>query len=206
MTHSPLAPAITLRLPFSGTWYVAHGGDTLNVNHHMAVRAQWFGIDFARVGGPGGRQLADEPATSVAHCHSWNMPVLSPLAGVVVAAASHHPDNPLGEVDTAQPAGNFVQIRSAGGLHVVLAHLRQGSLLVEAGQRVEAGQPLGRCGNSGHSTMPYVHLHVQDAAGFGDGTGQLAEFEGIDVDLSGRRFANVTWPLMRGLFVRPHEP
>lgn len=201
-----LTPAITLRLPFTGTWFVAHGGDTLNVNHHMAVRAQWFGIDFARVGGPSGRELAREPAATVEDCHSWDQEVLSPLAGVVVGAESHHTDNPLGTVDTVHPVGNFVEIRSAGGLHVFIAHLRQGSVRVKAGDTLAAGQVLGRCGNSGHSTMPHVHLHVQDAAGFGHGSGVMAAFEGIDVELSGRSFTNVAWPLLRGLFVRPHRP
>jgi hypothetical protein len=40
-----------LTLPFQGRWFVAQGGDTPNVNHHMAVQAQWYGIDFAKVGG-----------------------------------------------------------------------------------------------------------------------------------------------------------
>lgn len=201
-----MTPALTLRLPFSGRWFVAHGGDTINVNHHMQVRAQWFGIDFARVGGPSGRELAREPATDVADGHSWQQPVLSPLAGEVVRAESGHPDNALGVVDTDHPAGNVVAIRSDAGLFVFLAHLRQGSVRVAAGDRVAAGQVLGLCGNSGHSTMPHVHLHVQTEAAFGHGSGVLAEFEGIDVELSGRVFHDVTWPLIRGLFVQPHQP
>jgi hypothetical protein len=46
-----------LHLPFSGRWFVMAGGDTPNVNHHMAVRAQWYAIDFMKVGGAEGRAL-----------------------------------------------------------------------------------------------------------------------------------------------------
>ena len=34
------------------------GGDTPNVNQHMTVAAQAFGVDFAKVGGNLQRQLA----------------------------------------------------------------------------------------------------------------------------------------------------
>jgi murein DD-endopeptidase MepM/ murein hydrolase activator NlpD len=205
MNHPQYAPALTLRLPFSGVWFVAQGGDTPNVNHHMLVRSQWFGVDFARVDGSSGRELARHPATDVEHCYSWAHPVLSPLAGVVVATESDLPDNGLGTVDTTHPAGNFVEIRSGAGLCVFLAHFKRGSVRVKAGDQVLPGQVLGLCGNSGNSTMPHVHIHVQTEAGLGQGTGQLVQFEGIDVELSGRRFKNVTWPMLRGLFVRPHE-
>ena len=51
--------AASYRLPFSGTWFVAQGGDTPNVNHHMQVRSQAFGIDFIKVAGPSGRALTN---------------------------------------------------------------------------------------------------------------------------------------------------
>ncbi len=64
---------------------------------------------------------------------------------------------------------------------------------------------IGRCGNSGNSNAPHIHLHVQDARGFGAGTGQLMAFAHVDAQLSGSWFRGVTWPLTRGLSVRPRE-
>lgn len=66
-------------------------------------------------------------------------------------------------------AGNHLVIeadaRAAGaGVFVALCHLQRGSLAVEVGQQVRPGQPLARCGNSGNSTEPHVHLQVMDAA------------------------------------------
>src|SRR4051812_15454342 len=54
------APAFgqELQLPFEGVWFVMQGGDTINVNQHMASAAQAFAIDFAKVGGPSQRQLS----------------------------------------------------------------------------------------------------------------------------------------------------
>ncbi|MFD6414525.1 M23 family metallopeptidase, partial [Nocardia asteroides] len=42
------------------------------------------------------------------------------------------------------------------------AHVRRGSLAVREGDRVTAGQVLGRCGNSGNSTEPHVHFQLMD--------------------------------------------
>ena len=48
------------------------------------------------------------------------------------------------------------------GLLVLLAHLRRGSVRVGAGDRVESGQQVGECGNSGNSTAPHLHFQVMD--------------------------------------------
>jgi len=43
----------------------------------------------------------------------------------------------------------------------LLGHLRQGSVLAQAGERVAAGQPLGQVGNTGNSDEPHLHIHAQ---------------------------------------------
>lgn len=58
-------------------------------------------------------------------------------------------------------AGNVVVIELESGHFVVLAHLRQGTLRVGVGERVRKGDPLALVGNSGNTTMPHLHLHVQ---------------------------------------------
>jgi murein DD-endopeptidase MepM/ murein hydrolase activator NlpD len=44
----------------------------------------------------------------------------------------------------------------------VLGHLQKGSVFVQPGDVVKAGNVLGRVGNSGNCTEPHLHLHVQD--------------------------------------------
>lgn len=93
----------------------------------------------------------------------WQTPVEARVAGHVVEATGIDDRmrlNPLVDLsasllirparakgDLAQLAGNHVIIES-GGLYVVLAHLRRGSLAVREGERIELGQPLGVIGNS----------------------------------------------------------
>lgn len=203
---APLVPCTSLVLPFAGTWFVAQGGDTPNVNHHMSVQAQWFGVDFIKVGGPSGRQLSEPPVPlRCENFFAWNEEVLSPANGRVVAAERDLPDNLLGQHDRTHPLGNHVVIELAESLYAFIGHLREDTVAVKIGQQLRAGELLGRCGNSGNSDAPHIHMHVQDDAAFGSGTGQLVEFADIDVQLSGRWFMGVTWPVTRGLFVRKHE-
>ncbi|CAN5625598.1 hypothetical protein BH23PAT2_BH23PAT2_02530 [soil metagenome] len=45
----------------------------------------------------------------------------------------------------------------------VLGHLKQNSTIINVGQKVKAGDKLAECGNSGHTTDPHLHFHVQDS-------------------------------------------
>jgi hypothetical protein len=45
---------------------------------------------------------------------------------------------------------------------VALCHLQRASVQVWVGQRVRAGQTLARCGNSGNSTEPHLHVQAVD--------------------------------------------
>ena len=198
-----IAEAQELRLPFEDRWFVAQGGDTINVNHHMALRAQWFGIDFAKVGGPSNRELAVPNPARPEDFYSWGQHVLAPSDGEVVAVVNDLPDNPLGVKDTSRPAGNYVSIKIGPDRFLFLAHFQRGSIVVKRGERVSRGQAIGRCGNSGNSDFPHIHLHIQDQPAFNSGQGQMSVFGNIDVELSGKSFQRVTWPLIRGLFVSP---
>ncbi|MCE7033233.1 M23 family metallopeptidase, partial [Lysobacter sp. GX 14042] len=61
-------------------------------------------------------------------------------------------------------------------------HLRQDSVAVEAGQQVAAGDELGRCGNSGNTSEPHLHFHLQDSPVFGEGLGLPAFFNDYTAD------------------------
>jgi murein DD-endopeptidase MepM/ murein hydrolase activator NlpD len=68
---------------------------------------------------------------------------------------------PIGQMDREALAGNTLTIEVDAERYVMLAHLQAGSILVEEGQQVVKGQPLARCGNSGNTSMPHLHLQAQ---------------------------------------------
>lgn len=189
------------RLPFVGRWFVMHAGDTLNVNHHMRLRAQWYGVDFMKAAGERERALMKNDGKKVEDYYSWGETVLAPVSGSVVVAVHGLPDNPIGVSDQQHIAGNCVVIRSNSSRYVFVAHLHRGSVCVKRGDEVTVGQAIGRCGNSGNTTAPHIHLHAQDTLALNKGNGQNMIFRNMNVEMTGQIFENVTWPLIRGLFV-----
>lgn len=57
--------------------------------------------------------------------------------------------------------GNHVVI-DIGGAHVLLGHLRRGSVAVARGDRVVLGQRIAHCGSSGACTEPQVRVQLMD--------------------------------------------
>ena len=115
--------------------------------------------------------------------------VLAPVAGRVVLVHDGEVDHearrsPLTAVPylltqgrraasgAAGLAGNHVVIAIGdAGPYVLLAHLQRGSVSVQPGESVADGQPVGRCGNSGNSTEPHVHLQVSDSTDWTSASG-----------------------------------
>jgi hypothetical protein len=162
-----------LHLPVQGVWRV------LRSPGHAK-----FAFDLAAVDRPGGRTLKRSRLDhlmgrmSASDAHGWEQRVRSPVAGTVVRALDQWPDRRtlhllkdswrlIAAVASRRPmdpgwfAGNHVIVEGEG-IHVLLAHLRDGSLRVREGDRVEAGTPVGRVGNSGASLEPHLHCQLLD--------------------------------------------
>lgn len=84
----------------------------------------------------------------------WGREVLSPIAGEVVRVHVNPTVNEPGVM--AQGIASYAILRGEDGTHVLVAHLRE--MRVEEGDRVEAGEPIGRVGNDGQSRSPHIHL------------------------------------------------
>lgn len=57
--------------------------------------------------------------------------------------------------------GNAVRIRHDGGFTSWYFHIKPNSVLVKAGDKVQAGQPIALSDNTGRTTGPHLHFQVQ---------------------------------------------
>ncbi|MER5769009.1 M23 family metallopeptidase [Streptomyces sp. NPDC001985] len=90
--------------------------------------------------------------------------------------------------------GNHIVLDLGDGVWAAYAHVRRGSLTVRAGDRVRAGQPLARCGNSGNSTEPHVHFQLMDGPDPDSARGLPFRWSGIGIPGNGEVFT-VTDPV-----------
>lgn len=88
-------------------------------------------------------------------------------------------DNAPGSMNAYMALGNFVVIEHRAREYSVLAHLKQGSVRVKPGRKVKRGEVLGLCGNSGNSSEPHLHYHLQNTPVIQDGTGIKVFFTGL---------------------------
>jgi murein DD-endopeptidase MepM/ murein hydrolase activator NlpD len=116
--------------------------------------------------GFGPSQIAIEPALSLAgisyrHFHTgidiaapFATPVLAAGNGVVALAGSE--TDGFGHL---VGYGNYVVIAHGGGMITLYGHLDR--ILVQPGQPVQAGVPIGLEGSTGNSTGPHVHFELR---------------------------------------------
>jgi hypothetical protein len=176
------APAsIDLAYPFTGHWIVQNSPANRVPSHRTHAFATTYAIDFLPVTEAGrtapitlSSLVRPEPANRFP---SFGRPILAPIEGIVVAVHDSEPDHPAyrglpsigyaltqhrrAAVGWVALAGNHVLIDS-DGIVVALCHLQQDSIQVTRGQKVQTGDALGRCGNSGNSTEPHVHVQAID--------------------------------------------
>lgn len=177
-TKTPLY--LPFKAPTEGRWYVAWGGRDPIRNYHVIAPDQRFAYDLL-VMKDGSPFRGDGKRNEDHYC--FGEPIYAPAAGTVVKAVDDVPDNVRpGVTNSEQPAGNHVIIDHGNGEFSLLAHFHQGTVAVHAGQKVEAGTLLGRCGNSGHSDMPHLHYHLQTGAAFKEGLGLPAFFNAYRAD------------------------
>ncbi|GHF90657.1 peptidase [Streptomyces griseus] len=84
--------------------------------------------------------------------------------------------------------GNHVVLDLGDSTYAVYAHLQRGSLRVRPGDRVRAGQRLGRVGNSGNTTEPHLHFHLMDGPDPDSARGVPFTWRGVGVPANGETF------------------
>ena len=180
LPHTPDIPVpkkhrTKLHLPFQGEWLVFWGGDTKELNQHHDAPNQRFAFDFLVVDKTG-KTHKGEGETNEDY-YAFGKQVLAPADGVVTDVIRGVRDNTRGSMNPYSALGNAVFIQHRKHEVSVLAHFKNGSIKVKVGDKVKKGQMIGLCGNSGNSSEPHLHYHLQNTPIIQDGTGIKCVFD-----------------------------
>ena len=183
---------VALLSPVRGRWVPVNSPADKVPSHGTHELGQSYAIDLVHVPDPAEewqplqpRPIAARPETFPA----FGQEILAPADGVVVQASGWQRDHwsrkswpafvylmvegvifrqilSLLTLSAGRfVVGNSVVLDLGDGVHAVFAHLRRGSVRVEKGDRVKAGDVLGEVGNSGNSSEPHLHFHLMDRPG-----------------------------------------
>jgi murein DD-endopeptidase MepM/ murein hydrolase activator NlpD len=78
--------------------------------------------------------------------------------------------------------GNTVILKTANNEYLFFAHFKQHTIKVKQGEKINQGGVLGLCGNSGNSSEPHLHFHIQNVEDINIATGVKCYFEEILVN------------------------
>jgi murein DD-endopeptidase MepM/ murein hydrolase activator NlpD len=191
----------TLIVPFRGPGVIGQDWIT-NGGHggaHGGITGSDFAVDLRGLDENFAEQKSD--ANENAAAAGWGRDILAPAGGTVTYARNDVPDNlhPGNEPNANwykalhDPmmafAGNCVIIDHGNSEYSVLMHMQQGSVRVQVGDRVAAGQVIGKLGDSGDAFGPHLHYQLQSGPRLFQDQGLPFRFQNIDAPLSrGREF------------------
>lgn len=191
-----------LRLPLSGRMLVWDGHDyyshhrRFDLTHPVIRQIGWeanssrYSLDLVLTDKDG--RMTKAGGKTNADYYGYGQPVLAPGDRVVVKVNGSAPDNAGGDIslaglkaDSMTIFGNYVIIDHGDGEFSELGHLRPGSVVVQVGHHVKAGQPVGQVGASGSSLFPHLHYQLVSAPD-ARSEGLPAEFQGYEEVLGAR--------------------
>ncbi|MDF1876333.1 urea transporter [Sulfurimonas sp. SAG-AH-194-L11] len=166
---------VKLSLPFSGEWSVYQAFDD-TWTHKGEYK---YAYDFVKI--KEGKTYANEGLYATDY-YAFGESILSPVSGHVIAARHDLVDNIIGEVDRVNNWGNYIIIKSDSGFFVEISHLMQYSLTLKVGDYVETNAIIAKCGNSGYSPEPHIHIQAQYLGVLGGFTQEFCFSEYVQED------------------------
>lgn len=141
----------------------AHRGAALNINGTTHV-AQRYAIDFVQLND--GDTLFSGPIDQLSSYAYFGARIRSATDGRVVRVRDGEPEQVPGALPPGQTVntadGNYAVVRADRGHFAFYAHMQPGSIRVEVGDRVTAGEVIGLLGNTGNTDGPHLHFHIMD--------------------------------------------
>lgn len=178
-TASIVRNKIPLSLPFEGEWFVFWGGDTREQNHHVSSKSQRHAFDLVVMDSNMKTYRTDGKSNE--DYYAFGQPLYAPCDAEVISLRDEVKDNIPGETNPDQLIGNMVVLKTAKE-YIMLAHLKLNSIKVRLYEKVKKGQLIGLCGNSGNSSEPHLHFHIQNQVKIEGATGFKCYFEKILVN------------------------
>ncbi len=155
---------IPVKFPFFGTWAVSQGH-----SGELTHRGEWkHAWDFIIKDKDGNQFKGKGDFPEDYYC--YGKPVTASADGIVESVTDDIPDNIIGDANLKENWGNTVVIRHNEYLYSSVSHLKPGSITIKKGERVRAGDFIGKCGNSGRSPFPHLHFQMQSSPFIGSPT------------------------------------
>ena len=123
--------------------------------------------------------------------------------GIITDVTSGVRDNTPWIMNPYLALGNAVFIQHSKNEISILAHLKLDSAEVRVGEKVKRGQTIGLCGNSGNSSEPHLHYHLQNTPVIQDGTGIKSYFDNIILNKDGQSLSEEKYSPVKNDIVSP---
>jgi hypothetical protein len=189
---------VPMSLPFAETWTILSGGDNATENHHILEGSRNACRAFDATVTDGNGKACQSDGIKNEDYYVYGREILASAEGRVVASVDGFLDNLPGSLNPFSSSGNFVIVRHAELEYSAYLHLQQGSIKVRVGENVNAGQILGRCGNSGNSSTPHLHFQLMNAPVPQNACGFPAVFNNVRLKRDGTTSLESTYSPRRG--------
>jgi murein DD-endopeptidase MepM/ murein hydrolase activator NlpD len=178
-TIAPIAVSTDITIlgpPLSGNGWAAlngccqaggiHRGTGLPVNGQIHF-AQRFAIDWMQLNVDA--KFSHNDGKNVTDYADYGAKVIAVADGTVVETLANLDDQVPGDLPDPKTItidnidGNHIVLDLGHGKYAFYAHLQKNSLLVAKGAHVKRGQVLALLGNTGNTSAPHLHFHLEDS-------------------------------------------
>ncbi|GAB3798764.1 M23 family metallopeptidase [Humibacter antri] len=172
--------AVRIESPLAGKgWLATSACCSPNVHRDLRLSAgglqlttsETFAVDWALARGD---RIYDGAGSTNEQFYGFGAPVLAVADGTVVATqdgiAESVPFTSSAPETKEGFGGNSIMLKVGNGVYAFYGHLQTGSIAVHVGEKVKAGQVLGKLGNTGPSQGPHLHFGLLDSTDAFTGT------------------------------------